>query len=158
MPVNSSPRELERLRSAGIQVVGSASHGSPHCYRLGYHNNYFFEDLPRPVDGFPSVDVVNTRRGACTIQRASLADFDLLYEAYHLGYDAYFSDASFDHGQRWHPDALDVREFGHDEKVVILIHPDHWDESAATKFRRLPGHLARAAHSRVADRRAELGR
>jgi hypothetical protein len=151
-------RELDRLRSAGVRIVGTASHGSPHCYRLGYHNNYFFEDLPRPVAGFPSVDVIATRRGACRIQRAYLADFGFEYEAYHLGYNQYFSDASFDQGRRWHPDVLAVQELPSDAKVVILVHPDHWDESTWAKFSRLPGHLSHAALDRLSDRRAELGK
>ncbi|MDX6448578.1 MAG: hypothetical protein QOD08_1041, partial [Gaiellaceae bacterium] len=44
-PAEYLRRELDRLRSAGIDVVGVAAHGSPWCHRLGFHNDYAFADL-----------------------------------------------------------------------------------------------------------------
>ena len=38
--------ELERLRGAGLRIVGTSSHGSPACYRYGFHNGYFFSRVP----------------------------------------------------------------------------------------------------------------
>ena len=139
-------RELERLRAAGLTVDGTASHGLPMGYRLGYHNNYFFEDFDgEELPHYPNTTVVPTAHGPCKIPKARLADFGLRYEAYHLGNDAYFSDASFDErGRRWHPDALDLEELASGRRVIILVHPCHWDPSGTSKLRRLPGEIVRA--------------
>ena len=131
------------MREAGIDIRGTSAHGSPYCYRFGYHNNYFFSDFAgETVPGFPNTDVVETPNGRCEIARAALADFGLEYEAYHLDNDLYFSDASFDAGRRWHPDELAVGQLTAGRKAVILTHPCHWDRSVAAKFSRLGRMLA----------------
>lgn len=117
--------DLERLRNAGIDVRGAAAHGSPWCGRLGYHNNYVFAGWDEPLEAFPDVSVRRKLRPA---------DFGLEYEAYHLGEDAYFSDARFDGGGRWHPRAFRV-EAG--QRAIVLTHPCHWDSSTLAKTARL---------------------
>jgi hypothetical protein len=134
--------QLERLRSAGISVVGTASHGSGSCYRFGYHNNYFFSDFEgEVVPGFPNTETVTTPRGAVRIPKARLADFGLEYEAYHLGEDLYLSDTATASGRRRHPDELDPRALSPGEKAIVLTHPCHWDASVAAKAARLGGVL-----------------
>lgn len=151
-------RELGRLREGGLRIHGVASHGSPYCYRLGYHNNYFFADFPEEVPGFPNTSVVRTDRGECTIEKAHLADFGFYYEAYHLDNGLYFSDSTFnDRGVRWHPDELDPPPFRPGEKAIILIHPCHWDPSVAAKTRRLLGILASRLVTLPLRRSASLG-
>jgi hypothetical protein len=140
--------QLERLRAAGIRIEGSASHGSPYCYRFGYHNNYFFADFDgEEQPGLPNSRVVETQRGLCRIPKGRLADFGLFYEAYHLDHDLYFSDASFDErGLRWHADQLDFDTLVSGKRAIILVHPCHWDASAAAKLRRLPAEIGRAVN------------
>jgi hypothetical protein len=140
--------QLERLRAAGIRIEGSAAHGSPYCYRFGYHNNYFFEDFDGEVQpGLPNSGVVETPRGVCRIPKGRLADFGLSYEAYHLDPDLYYSDASFDErGSRWHTDRLDFGELASGKRAIILVHPCHWDSSAVAKFRRLPAAIGRVVN------------
>jgi hypothetical protein len=116
---------LAQLREAGIDVVGTAAHGSPWCHRLGYHNNYVFAGWDEPQPGFPSRDVA---------EKLDPAEFGLEYEAYHVPHDAYFSDSSFVHGRRAHPAELDL-EPGH--RAIVLVHPCHWDASAPAKTARL---------------------
>ena len=123
--------ELERLRAAGIEIVGAAAHGSPWCHKLGYHNNYVFEGWDEPLPGFPNRDVPEKLRPS---------DFGLEYEAYHLGEDAYFSDARFETGRRWHPDALELEPGA---RAIVLVHPCHWDASVRAKVARLGRRLAR---------------
>jgi hypothetical protein len=136
-------RELERLRAGGLSIVGTASHGSPLCYRFGYHNNYFFSDFEdEVVPGFPNTRVVETPRGRCEIQRAPLRDFGFEYEAYHLDNELYFSDTATSSGTRWHPDELDSTSLGAGDKAIVLIHPCHWDRSVTAKFVRLGRLLA----------------
>jgi hypothetical protein len=125
-----APRELERLRAAGIEIVGAAAHGSPWCHRLGFHNNYAFARWDEPVAGFPNTSVE---------QKLDPAALGFEYEAYHVPHDAYYSDASFSRGRRWHPTAL-VLEPG--RRTIVLIHPDHWDPSVIAKVARLGRRLA----------------
>jgi hypothetical protein len=118
-------RELERLRRAGIVIVGTAAHGSPWCHRLGFHNNYAFAGWDEPVQGFPSQ----------TVQRKlNPAALGLEYEAYHVPHDEYVSDSSFVDGRRQHP--LD-HELLPDRRTIVLVHPCHWDRSGVAKVRRL---------------------
>lgn len=130
--------ELERLRSAGISVVGSSSHGSASCYRFGYHNNYFFSDFGgEAVPGFPNTETVTTPRGTVRIPKARLAEFGFEYEAYHLGEDLYFSDTARASGFRWHPDELDPAVLAAGRKAIVLTHPCHWDSSVGAKLARM---------------------
>jgi hypothetical protein len=140
--------QLERLRTAGIRIEGSAAHGSPYCYRFGYHNNYFFADFDgEEQPGLPNSQVVETQRGLCRIPKARLGEYGFLYEAYHLDHDLYFSDASFDErGLRWHTDRLDFNAFIAGGRAIILVHPCHWDASAVAKLRRLPAAIERAVN------------
>jgi hypothetical protein len=123
-------RELARLRAGGIDVVGTAAHGSPWCHRLGFHNNYVFRGWDEPVPGFPATEV---RR------RLDPAAFGLEYEAYHLGEDVYASDSQFENRRRWHPRELKLEP---GRRTIVLTHPCHWDASIATKARRLARKLA----------------
>lgn len=126
-------RELERLRAGGLDVVGAAAHGSPWCHRLGFHNNYVFAGWDEPRPGYPNCEVP---------QKLDPAEFGLEYEAYHVPHDAYFSDASFVDGRRAHPADFPLEPR---RRTILLVHPDHWDASAAAKWRRLAAKLARRA-------------
>jgi hypothetical protein len=128
--------ELEWLRSGGIDIRGTAAHGSPHSHSLGYHNNYLFRGWDELVAG----------RDRTEVPKLDPADFGLEYEAYHLSYDRYFSDSAFDaRGRRAHPDTFDARALRTDEKAVALVHPCHWDASQIAKAKRLAGRIFRRA-------------
>jgi hypothetical protein len=130
-------RALARLRGGGIEVVGAAAHGSPWCHRLGFHNNYVFAGWDEPQPGFPNREVP---------EKLDPAAFGLEYEAYHVPHDAYFSDSSFVDGRRAHPSDFPLEP---GRRTIVLVHPDHWDASAAAKWRRLGAKvLSRAASAR----------
>jgi hypothetical protein len=144
--------ELKRLRTAGIAVVGVASHGSTLCYRYGYHNNYFFSDFNgEVVKGFPNTDAVQTARGRTAIERSAMEDFGFEYEAYHLDNDLYFSDTATSNGRRWHPDALESAALARGHKTIILLHPCHWDRSVTAKISRLGRLMVDGSRRREAD-------
>lgn len=125
--------ELAWLRTAGLEVVGTAAHGSYWCHALGYSNVYFFADFPEAVPGFPNVE----RVGEHVIAKGTLSEFGLVYEANHLGQEHYFSDARFDAaGRRWHPDFLELERREPGESVILLVHPCHWDRTVAGKAAR----------------------
>jgi hypothetical protein len=146
-PVEYLGRELRRLRESGIDVVGAAAHGSIHCHRLGFHNNEFFLDWPEAVPGGRASRArVPVGGEEVELRRGRLADFGLEYEAYHLGEDRYFSDARFDErGRRWHPELLDPASLRAGERVIVLVHPCHWDRSLGAKYARVVRRLARRA-------------
>lgn len=123
--------ELAWLRAGGIEITGAAAHGSPHCHRLGYHNNYVFLGWDEPQPGFPRTDVG---------PKLDPAAFGLEYEAYHLAYDTHISDSRFEGGRRAHPSA-----FVPEGRAVVLVHPCHWDRSRAAKA----GRLAQKVGARV---------
>ena len=128
-------KELAWLRGEGIDVRGSSSHGSYWTHRLGYHNNYFFEDFDAEVhEGFPNNEVVQVGERSCRISKGRLAEFGLEYEAYHLGEDHYFSDARFDaQGRRWHTDRIELDSLAAGDSAIVLTHPDYWDPSVPRK-------------------------
>ena len=146
-PVEYLAEELRWLRESGVDVVGTSAHGSIHCHRLGFHNNEFFLDWPEAVpNGRPSRARVRVGGEEVELRRGRLGDFGLRYEAYHLGEDRYFSDARFDErGRRWHPELLDLHSLRPGERVVVLVHPCHWDQSLGAKYARVVQRLARRA-------------
>jgi hypothetical protein len=118
-------RELGRLRAGGIDVVGTAAHGSPWCHRLGFHNNYVFRGWDEPHPGHPNRDVS---------VKLDPAQFGLEYEAYHVPHDAYFSDSVFVDGRRAHPEDFQLPRRG---RTIVLVHPCHWDRDFNMKLARL---------------------
>jgi len=78
-------KPLTFLRKNGIEVCGVSAHGSPENYKSDYGLNYEFwkEFDPQKNEGIAEVP----------FDRVSLADFNLSYEAYFLGYDAYLTDS-----------------------------------------------------------------
>jgi hypothetical protein len=124
--------QLASLRSAGVDIVGTAAHGSVWCHLLGFQNNAFFTDFPE----------AQAPRG--WTPRAALADFGFEYEAYHLDVDRSYSDSTFDErGRRWHPRYVDFDALRPNESAIVLTHPCNWDRWAAEKILQLPGRLFR---------------
>lgn len=106
---------LATLRSRGLKIVGSASHGNKLCYKYGYINYEVFEGCERPEGS-------TFLKGTLDYPKVDMKDFGLEYEAYHLPRDQYFSES----GGEWAK--LPVKE-GFDDKSLtsmILIHPQHW--------------------------------
>jgi hypothetical protein len=137
-------RELGALRSAGLDVRGTAAHGSYWGHALGYSNLYFFRDLPAPLDGFPNVDEVVVDGELRVVPHGTLAEFGFDYEAYHLDEDVYGSDSRFnDRGRRWHPDLLGLDALTARQTAIVLVHPCHWDASLSAKYARLGRRAAR---------------
>lgn len=142
---------LARLRSSGLDVIGTAAHGDRACYEHDVINNWVFEEL-RPTDpstsesglsaeGVPSPDpafripyrddVVTRADGAqFRLWSLSMADMGLAYEAVRLSMDGYYSDS----GGRWTrtPDPLtaDLSRGRHQ----VLVHPEYYRGPQRTVF------------------------
>jgi hypothetical protein len=117
--------ELEWLRANGMRIAGTAAHGSFFCRLLQYHNASFFKD-------FAGEDFVAINGEKRQIEKGYLREFDLQYEAYHLGATQYLSDCTFTGPgrRRWHPSRLEAKELRPGDKLVINIHPDTWASGA----------------------------
>src|SRR5450759_5692488 len=88
----SSPGLLDWLRSNGINIVGTASHGSNYCKVYHYLNYYFFEECTLPVaPNFDNNIAVPKDGKLITLIKGKLSDFDLQYEAYFLNNNKYLS-------------------------------------------------------------------
>lgn len=126
-PVQFLHQELAWLRSNGLKITGSASHGSNFCKVYWYLNFYFFEEYTWPVVGqYVNNVTVPDGSGTVPMKKARLSDFDLGYEAYFLNNNKYFSDAAFINGKRWDIGMLDVASLKPGDRVIILLHPIHW--------------------------------
>ncbi len=130
-PVTFFRNELNWLRSNGINIVGTASHGSNYCKVYHYLNYYFFEECTFPVvtnfDNNITVPVGNKR---IALTKGKLTDFGLQYEAYFLNNNKKFSDATVNNGIRWNIGMLDLTQFQAGDRVIILLHPIHWHKGS----------------------------
>lgn len=124
-------RELTWLRENGINIYGSASHGSPYCYTYKYLNYYFFEECTSPVVGqFTNNKFLPLGGSMVPMKKGRFIDFDLKYEAYFLNNNKYFSDASITNGVRWNIGMLDISQLQAGDRVIILLHPVHWHKAS----------------------------
>lgn len=130
-PVSFLHNELSWLRSNGIRINGTASHGSPYCYVYKYLNYYFFEECTFPVTG-QFVNNINIPVNGVQVpmKKGRLSDFGLDYEAYFLGYNKAFSDATITNGIRWNISMLDLSKLTAGDRVMILLHPIHWHKAS----------------------------
>ena len=130
-PVTFLHSELKWLRSNGINIVGTASHGSNYCKVYHYLNYYFFEECTLPVaPNFDNNITVPKDGKLITLIKGKLSDFDLQYEAYFLNNNKYFSDAKLTNGVRWNIGMLDLNQLQTGDRAIILLHPIHWHRAS----------------------------
>ncbi len=130
-PVLFLHNELKWLRSNGINIYGSASHGSNYCYTYFYLNYYFFEECTYPAVGqFVNNTSLPINGTAVPMKKGKFSDFDLKYEAYFLDNNKYFSDASITNGVRWNIGMLDINKLVPGDRVILLLHPIHWHKAS----------------------------
>ena len=145
-PVTFLHNELNWLRSNGINIVGTASHGSNYCKTYHYLNYYFFEECTLPVQpNFTNNITVPVGGKSIDLKKGNLKDFGLQYEAYFLNNNKYFSDAKITEGVRWNIGMLDLSQLQQGDRVIILLHPIHWhkpSEYADIESFRLPRQLS----------------
>jgi hypothetical protein len=130
-PVTFLHNELNWLRSNGINVVGTASHGSNYCKVYHYLNYYFFEECTLPiVPNFDNNISVPVGKKNIPIIKGKLSDFGLQYEAYFLNNNKKYSDATVTNGIRWNIGMLDLNELQPGDRAIILLHPIHWHKGS----------------------------
>jgi hypothetical protein len=117
-------QELSYLRSNGINIYGTAYHGSPFCYKYNYSNANFWLDFPNV--GW-SYEFVKKDNKIIQIDKDWLASYSLEYESGLLKYDYFFSDANFVNNKRWQMKMVNLDTIKPGKKVIIMLHPQHWD-------------------------------
>ncbi len=123
--------ELSWLRSNGLKIYGTSSHGSSYCYVYLYLNFYFFEECTWPIVGqFVNNLTLPAGDSVVPMMKGKLSDFDLKYEAYFLNNNKYYSDASIVNGLRWNTGMLDMDQLIPGDRVIILLHPVHWHKAS----------------------------
>lgn len=123
--------EMAWLRSKGIRVTGTASHGSPYCHTYGYLNYYFFEECSStPVLPYVNNVTIPIESQQVDIMKGKLRDFGLDYEAYFLNNNKAYSDATVTNGIRWNTSMLDISRLVPGDRVIVLVHPIHWHKAS----------------------------
>jgi len=120
--------ELTWLRENGIVIKGEAPHGSNYCYIYHYVNSYFWIEVKGTDEGnFYNWESINTENGTIKIEKDSLSAYKFEYSTVFIKYDNFFSDSDWLGGKRWHMGMTDFDSFKPGQKVIVLIHPQHWD-------------------------------
>ena len=130
-PVIFLHNELNWLRANGLNIYGTAAHGSTYCKTYHYMNFYFFEECTYPIVPNRENNITVPKDGKIfTIIKGKLSDFDLKYEAYFLNNNKAFSDATITNGIRWNIDMLDLDQLQPGDRAIILLHPIHWHKGS----------------------------
>jgi hypothetical protein len=119
-PLIFNRKDLEYFRKIGIDIHGTASHGS-YIARETVTNYQIFSDFAKK----DSVEYVGKKY---PLGIKSLADFGYEYEAYFINFNSYISDS----GGKWNdPEGfqgilkkLDSAVPG--DRIQVLVHPDWW--------------------------------
>lgn len=83
--------ELEYLRSRGLRITGTSTHGDPLCGEAGFYNMELFSETVYPSRGGRRFVEHEGRRVEIGVR--SMAEFGLEYEGYDLPRDVYISDS-----------------------------------------------------------------
>jgi hypothetical protein len=117
--------ELAWLRGNGINISGTAYHGSPYCYLYHYSNASFWKEYPD--GGGWNYEYVKKGYTTYKIEKDSLKNYDFEYEGGLLNQDYVFSDADSKDGKRWNMGMVNLDTIKPGKKVIIILHPQHWD-------------------------------
>jgi hypothetical protein len=119
-PLIFNNNELVFIKSLGIPVFGTASHGSPIAKKT-VPNYQIFSD-------FAKSDSVLYEGKKYPIGKYSLREFGFEYEAYFLNFNYYYSES----GGKWNDEngfagtLSKLEKSLPGERIQILIHPDWW--------------------------------
>ena len=120
--------ELGWLRENGIKIFGTTSHGSDYCHIYHYVNSYFWADVKGDsVGNYYNWQYIKKGFSTFKIEKDSLKDYNFEYEGSLLHYDYFFADSDFPLGKRWNMGMVNLDTIKPGKKVIILLHPQHWD-------------------------------
>jgi hypothetical protein len=120
--------ELEWLRSNGLIITGTVAHGSPYCHIYHYLNSYFWEGVEKDPSGFfDNWETVIKGYETIVLEKDKMSNYGFDYEGYDLKCDYYFADDAFFKGKRWQMGMINWDTIKPGKKVILLLHPQHWD-------------------------------
>jgi hypothetical protein len=123
-PIEYLHNELDYLRGNNINIYGTTNHGSYYCYLYKYYNAYFWKEYP--YNGW-NYEYVTKGYKKIKIEKDSLKNYNFEYEGGLLDNDYFFADCNFINGERWHMGMVNFDTIKPGKKVIILLHPEHWD-------------------------------
>ena len=143
---------LAHLRSGGLDVVGTSSHGDRACYEHGFINYWIWKELrgdqPEKIERGLSAEGISVSDPKWQVQYpkahrlqrddgaelglwdVSLADHGLSYDAVHIPNARYWTDTGGDWSRSADPLKTDLSKGRHQ----ILIHPHWWRGPKRTYF------------------------
>jgi hypothetical protein len=120
--------ELAWLRSGGLNIYGIISHGSSFCYTYHYANSYFWEDvIGDKTSNFYNCENVPKDDKIIILEKDNIANYDLVYKDDDFHPDYFFADCDFPGGKRWNMGMVNWDTIKPGKKVILLLHPQHWD-------------------------------
>ena len=162
-PYEVLAEELDFLRSRGLEVTGTSTHGDPLCSRLGFGNLELFSETVYPSRG--GARTLEHDGHAVTIGTRSMAEFGLTYEGYDLPRDTYITDSGgrlkvvHDTAGRAGLSRAELEPLPYKRIVGMLTHPVWWNLRKRAPEGRPPVDFAtlapeltqRSARRRLAD-------
>ena len=143
--------QINFLRNAGISLSGIAAHGDSSCYEGNFSNYWMFKEL-KPIDPYKEENnrtaegpysksdrklsypksnyLVRSDNKKFSLWSLSMKKFNLLYHAWHLNHDNYFSDS----GGYWLNGKDPINEVFSSKRIQINIHPIYWKGPQRTYF------------------------
>ena len=118
--------ELAFLRGKGINIYGTAFHGSAYCYEYQYLNSYIWSGAYKDYN-FLNYDSVKVDGIYKKINKFKISDFGFKYEASLLKSNYFFADVFFQSNKRWNMAMFDWNTLKPGDKVIILTHSSFWD-------------------------------
>lgn len=136
-PASYLDQILETFRKAGVHIDGTAAHGSPLALKLGYINYNIFQRPGHTLQDNSPEEIIGQDGYKISLHCLNMHDFSLLYEAYWIPHQAYYSDSrgintfsikSAEVDIPHHNKNIFVDAFlQHDIHCLqMLIHADHW--------------------------------
>jgi len=119
--------ELDWMRSNNITVWGTSSHGSEYCYVYHYSNAYFWKEVPFNGGMFYNYEFVPKTDKVVQIEKDSCSSYNLDYFAESFTCDYFFADSDMKNGKRWNMKMVNLDTIKPGKKVILLLHPEHWD-------------------------------
>jgi hypothetical protein len=155
-PAEILQREIDDLRNAGFDVVGSVAHGEPLCHTYAFVNSEIFVECPRPRLGAPDRTIVHEDSEAALkhevrLRPVAMSEMGLEYEAGYIGHSLYLTDS----GSAWHLPIKDVRDkfIGNGGLLQILTHPAFWaldDENFTPRDPKVTAFAGSLLHQKLA--------
>ena len=130
-PYDVIAEELGFLRSHGLDVTGTSTHGDPLCHELGFGNFELFSETVYSSRGGPRT--LEHDGHAVTIGTRSMAEFGLTYEGYDLPRDTYITDSGgrlkvvHDTAGRAGLPRAELEPLPYKRIVGMLTHPVWWN-------------------------------